>query len=518
LQHAVALMILALPLTGSEAFIAEEPAPGRDQTPIDQALASGPVADANRLELNLITALRLAFSQGVAKRDAVENLELIRQKYRTVRADYGPQFSGNLETGVGNNRDADGTFAEPLTDQQLRLGLSQSLPTGGSLNLDGRLSREDRIDNDSGARRDPVTSSLSLSYRQPLLRDAGPLVWRDQLTQAEREYIYALRSHRLFLDDLALETANRFWRLQQQGFALERRRDAVANARFALEQAKAFVEIGRSTANDVLRAEVQVLSAEQSYTDSLAAYERSLDEFRLDLNLPAKQDLSISEHSATISRLLIDNAVAIDLALQHRLDWLTEQDRYDDKRRSLRLATRRLLPDLDFEATVGVVDNNEDYQPDRGDDPNWSARLELEIPFHRRNERLNHQRALVALSQGRRGLVQFRQRIINEVTDAVRAMRRSESTFIIQRRQVSQSTLRLEKSQMDFEAGLISNRDLLEAQAEMREAQIGLYRARIDYRLAELELRKTTGQLQLDENGEWSDRLPAYAERHPERP
>lgn len=483
-----------------------EPAPDNDGQAVAAALAGDAPRAEQVLELDLALALRLGFSQGRALQDALEDLDLVDRRLATVRRDYGPQASGTLSAGVEGSA-ADGTSTDQTLDQSLDLDLRQELPSGASVTLSTRTVRT------ADHRSDAYSSSLALDIRQPLLRGAGALPWRERLTAAERTYLYTRRSHELFRQELTISTVSQFWRLQQQQYALKRRDEAVERARFALEQARAFVDIGRSTANDILRAEVQVLEAEQVRTDAIAAYERSLDEFLLDLAIPAGQELRIVGELEPIRPLRIDTAQAIDLALQQRLDWVTHQDRHDDRRRSLRLAARDLLPRLDLRAGLSYAQRAEDdlWGGTFDEGPDYSASISLEIPFDRRDEVLAHQQAAIGLAQSTRDLAAFRQRVINSVSDAVRTLRQAYSTVLIQRRQSAQTALRLEKSQMDFEDGYISNRDLLEAQAEVRQAQIELFRARVDYHLAELQLRASTGTLRVDAQGQWSRDLPSYA-------
>ncbi|HYE05089.1 MAG TPA: hypothetical protein VEL07_06135, partial [Planctomycetota bacterium] len=167
-------------------------------------------------ELTLAEALRLAHTQGREKTFQDEELRLLAMSLRNVRRDYGPQPFGSVTAGVSGT-----TGGERSDDQTAVLGVAQGLPTGGQLSISSDTSRFHAIDVDSR------TTGLTASITQPLLRGAGYAVWRETLTSAERNHLYALRSHEQFRRDLSLGVAQDYWSLQQQQNALEQYRAAV---------------------------------------------------------------------------------------------------------------------------------------------------------------------------------------------------------------------------------------------------------------------------------------------------
>ena len=213
----------------------------------------------------------------------------------------------------------------------------------------------------------------------------------------------------------------------------------------------------------------------------------------------------------------VDGAMAVRIALELRLDLATATDRIEDAERGIRLARNDLLPDLSLRASAGYgSDDREDLQTSIDDArADYRVAVRLTLPLDQRQERFAYDESVVALAEAQRGYASTRDNVIEGVRRALRDLRRAEASLRIQERTREQAALRLRKSLADFEAGLISNRDLVEAQGELRDAETAVFQARIDYRDADLRLRRETGVLQVDENGQWVDAVLPYHRGEP---
>ncbi|HYE06192.1 MAG TPA: TolC family protein, partial [Planctomycetota bacterium] len=259
------------------------------------------------------------------------------------------------------------------------------------------------------------------------------------------------------------------------------------------------------------RAEIALLNARQDSIDAEAAYAATLDAFKFNLNLPIDQPVVIVQEPVSMPRLALDTRLAIATAFANRLDWITDSDQLEDVRRNLGLARRELLPDLDLSGSLSFAGSDDNPWSDTlDDDPEYRLALSLEIPFNRRNERLSYERALVTVTRTQRDLEALRQRIIQEVYEDARALQRAQTSRRIQDHSRVQSHKRYEKAQIDFKAGIINNRELLEAQESVRAAETEFYAALSAYQSTELKLRRDTGILTIDAKGMWVADWPAY--------
>jgi outer membrane protein TolC len=482
---------------GAGSLAAVEPAsPSASSPPAPPAPAA--------LELTLPVSLRLAHSQGRDKRWQDEELKLLAQAYANVRRDYGPQPSGSLSAGVAGGPGGAGV---PVTRTgTANLGVSQTLPTNGTLAVTTATSRA--VGNDGSQ---ATTSNLTVAYTQPLLRDAGYLAWHERLTDAERQFVYAQRAHERFRQQLSLNIARAYWDLQRQQDAVKQARAALKRTRFLYEQTKALMDIGRSDANDVFRAELSLLGAEQQRLDAEAGLAAALNAFKQSLALPTATVVVIPAGLPEARRWRVDATQAIATALTRRLDWHTALDQLEDARRQVPLARRRQWADLGLSASAGWNGAAPAAWSDTFDaGPTYAAALTLTLPFDRRDEALAYERAVVGVVRAERSCDAMRQDLVRQVLDGLDSLRRADSSRLVQERNREQSRKRQEKARLDFEAGLIANRDLVEAQDAVLAADVAWAAAIIAWQGAALQLRFDTGTLAVDASGAWDDAPPPF--------
>jgi outer membrane protein len=82
-----------------------------------------------------------------------------------------------------------------------------------------------------------------------------------------------------------------------------------------------------------------------------------------------------------------------------------------------------------------------------------------------------------------------------EVRGAYDAVRTAEATVRSQRENVTLAERGLEIAQARYDAGLMSNLEVLDAQGALTQARLGYYRALHGYALAKLDMSRTRGEL-----------------------
>ncbi len=454
--------------------------------------------------LGLVDAVRLAHAQGRERKTRDEELRLTEMSLAKVIGDYGPQPDVSATagwTGTGAER-------KPGNDQSVTASVSQSLPTGGNVSVAATTARVRPID--GGPVTTPNTGTITLT--QPLMRNFGPLVWRESLTASERNLLYTKRSYILYLQGLSTSVASTFWGIQRNQAGVISAQANVEGATFTFEQSQAVMQIGKANANDVFRAETNMLTARQTLIDEQAGLAAAIDAFKLQLSIDLREAITVSPAERTLTVRRVDLPRAIDCALVNRLDLMTVHDHVDDARRAILLARRALLPDLDASASSvwnGVADEGARHQI--ASPPDWRVAVTLRLPLNRRGEELAYQNALIGLTRAQRAEDEARQRIIKEVQDAVRRIRSAEASLSLQERNRIQAARRLEKANLDFQAGAIPNRDVVEAQNEVRSADNAWNDAVVAYRNADLGLRSATGALVINPDGTWDESPPPYA-------
>jgi outer membrane protein TolC len=459
--------------------------------------------------INLPDALRLVHTQGREGRFASEELLLAAQSFAVTRGDYRPQPTGSIGVGTDHTPPVAGLPATTTTGATASLGVSQTLPSNGTVTVAATASQP-RIGNADSS----TTTSLTAGLVQPLLRDAGYAAWRERLTQAERGWVYAQRNEQRYRQQLSLGTAQAYWNLQRQQDGRTQAAAAEERARFLYEQSKALMAIGRTNANDVFRAEIGFLSAQQARIDAEATYAAQLNQFKQTLALPTVAVIAIPDTLPPARRWRVDAARAIATALERRLDWHTTEDQREDAARQVPLARQRMWADLSLtaNATWGGQNPDGDWVNPVTREPGYDAALTLTIPFDRRNEALAYQQAMTGLARAERASDAARQDLIRQVTDDLANLRRADTSRLVQERNRAPSRKRQEKARLDFQAGMITNRDLIEAQADVLAADQAWAAALTGWAIAALTLRYDTGTLAVDQAGAWDEAPPAFAD------
>ena len=480
-------------------FSVEPPTQDRLTEAYRQA-AEGRGGEEKSLLLTLPLALEIAAKYSRSYQTQKEVLYLAALDLSLTRFQYRPHLA---ETLKGQYRRTD---ADEEVEGDSAFSISQLLATGGTIGLSLTT---DLLRFLTGDPRQVASSQLAVSLTQPLWRGAGWRIAQENLTQAERDAIYALRSFERFRQSFAVNVASSFYRALQQ-------RDAVRNAENhyrtlarSRERAEALAEAGRLPSFQVDQAKQDELSARDRWQRTRERYADILDDLKIQLGIPVDVPIALDEDE--ISRLRqarlkapkMTLEEALELAPHHRLDFLTVVDRVADAERKVEVARNGLSPDLDLNLGATVATEANKPFRFRSDTAVRTAGLGLNLPINRKAERNAYRAALIRLEQSRREQAQAQDELKRDVRRAWRRLDEARESYRIQEQSVALAQRRVESVSLLLEAGRASTRDLLEAQNALLSAQDALTAALVDYRLALLELWRDTGLLRVDERGIW---------------
>jgi len=510
------------------------------------------IPESSPVRLTLEEALRVGAADSRAYQEAKErvfrsalDLDLERDAFRSTLAGL---VAEDLEHDAGA-----GTT-------ELRQGGAFSIERRflNGLSVSGRLFVDlVRLLNRSEESATGLLADVSVSL--PLLAGSGRHIVGEPLTQAERDVLYALWEFERFKRTFVVGIASDY-------LAVLRRRDRVENAAGnyrrlieSLQRAQALHRAGRRPAVEVDQARQDVLSARNGWIVAREDHRRALDAFKLTLGLPtdarleldpkALEDLAAidvgapdagatgAETSLGIRRgpegelvltppgrrgagpLELEAPVAIEIALEHRLDLAVAQGRVRDAMRRQRVAGDDLRPGLTLLAggTVGQRRgpgsaglSDADFDPAEG---RYNFGLELEMPWEKTAERNLYRQAIIDLEAQVRAMQETEDRIKLEIRNVLRDLREARASYRIQREAVAVARERVDSVNMFLRFGRAETRDLLEAERALLDAQNSLTDARVAYRVAELELQRDLGRLEVDHQGRWREYEPPTLER-----
>ncbi len=470
--------------------------------PIEDAEGSGKNSEKQETgTLTIEDCIELAIKQNREFLREEEGFILEHISYELTRHNYGPLLTGALSSKVDD---------AGSTTQSVEASLTQRLFTGGDLSISatstGSSIRDSDIEGDSyssDTERDSYSTVLSLSYVQPLLKDAGRLVAREELTSAERELTYAWRSLILFRQEFLIGIVRQYYRILQQKSTIKNQEKKVENAELLLERSKAQMGRGKATPIDVYRAELTLLQSENQLIDAKDFYELSLDEFKIDLGLPTEEEIVLQERELQYAPAENDVSKYLELALSNRLDLRTANDRIEDSKRNLDIARNRLRSRLDLGFTLqSAAGPAERFKDQDFGDAEWLVELEYEVPFDRMSERTDYRKQLIAYLRQVRDREKLRDRVIVEVRSVLRDLRRTEAILKSQERNIVVAEKQLERARNDYDRGTITNRYVVDALDDLTDARNKYDEAIVDYTVAKLDLLRIVGTLEFER---WRD-------------
>jgi outer membrane protein TolC len=414
-----------------------------------------------------------------------------------TRFQFGPQFSSALSYLWPRS---EGGFESHRAGTTL--SASQLLPTGGTLSLTGAFDADWPFDR--GAIDDPAFgSSVGVTLSQPLLRGAGYDLSHESLTQAERQLVYAIREFEIFRENFTIQIAQRFFQLSSQRQTLTNEEKNLERAEFDRRQAEALLQVGRKAELEVFLARRREIEARDQLIDATAAYDRAVDEFKILLGLPTTQAIELADTPPEYQPVRFEVRSAIAAALHNRLDLITERQVLEDAERALRIAENGLLPDLNLVASAGFTglgDQVGKAAPDR-----WSSSigLEFEVPLQRLPQRNSYRSSLISLEQTRRDLQLREDQLELEIRNSMRQLHSLEERIALQIDQIQHEKRAARVTRIRFEGGAGSNRDLLEAEQALFDAENALIRLKVDHFVARLALLRDMGIFFVDQKGMW---------------
>jgi len=448
--------------------------------------------------LDLQDTLKIALQTNRSQVSRKESLYLSVLSLVETRHSFTPQLSA-----VINYLFSDGTGRAWNQSSGLGVSASQIMPFGGSLSVSANTGYDS---SDTPGLDDPRTfsSSLGVSLSQPLLRGAGHEIAFESLVQAERNLIYTIRDYELFRQDFSIRVASQYYDLVKQKQTIDNFQRNSDDVDYTHRKAKAMANVGKATEIEVLNARQNALDAENDLIVAEQNYELALDQFKIFLGLPTTARIDVLPTEPEFIPVDFDPESAVEVALANRLDFITQKDRLVDSERGLRIAKNSLLPDLDLSLGYNLSTNaNTSFGNQKFDNRSYSAGLSLEIPIDQMSERNSWRRAEISHEATLRSFDEFKDGLVVAVISSLRGLKRQRRTLDIQRQQIEDSARTVRIAELRFERGEIGNRDLLENQQNMLEAQNRLINEKVSYEITRLGLLKDLGILFIDERGMW---------------
>ncbi len=499
----------ALLLASAAPAFAQAPVP--PPSPAPTALASPAPDGRPTLELTLDDAV---------KRTLENNADIAVERYNPDSSDYNiRQLKGYYEPYVistlgqrSNTQPASNAFAGAAAPQTRTLtynvGALQSLPTGGSFELDFNNNRQ-TTNSVFSAFNPSFASNFNLSLTQPLLRNFSIDSNRYQIKVAKKNWEISDVQFRQTVVNTVANVKSAYYDLIYALDNLEAQRSSLGLAQQLLGENRIKVRVGTMAPLDVVAAQSEVASREAGVIAAEAAVSDAEDTLKRAMftsNEPASWDTRIvPTDRPTAEPVTVDVAAAIQTATQKRTDIQAARKSLESTEYGMTYARNQLLPQLNVAAAYGtsgiggtliqrqglggpIISTVPGGYGDAVSDvfgrnfPTWSVTANLSYPVLNRQAGASSARARIARDQQQASVHRLEMQITQEVRAAGRAVETNYKLVESNRAARVLQEQRLDAETKKFAAGMSTNFLVTQAQRDLALAQVAELQAVANYR------------------------------------
>ena len=361
-------------------------------------------------------------------------------------------------------------------------------------------------------------------------RGSGRFVVEEPLIQAERSLVYSLRDFEQFKRNFIVNISSSYFNVLLAERQLRNQDENYKRAVASTRRSRRLADAGRLQEYEFDQSYQNELDARNSWVAAYSKYDGVLENFRVTLGLPPdakvfpleseleklqnytegfaadKQEKYEAEGAIDWEKielkkpdnrnkgpLELEEAIALQIAFENRLDLQTARDRVEDSERKLRIAADNLRAEVTIGGSASMGESrsygsanqgNGDFKPKYG---SYSALLNIDLPLNRTTERNAYRNAFFTYDSSVRSYQEVEDNLKKEVYNIVRSIRETRETLTIQFRALSLAQRRVESMDILMQAGRVDMTDVLGAQQSLLAAQNSLYKAIVNYRIKELE-------------------------------
>ncbi len=431
---------------------------------------------------------------------------LIGARLRYVSRDT-PALDGPITSFRSTDPQLDGQtvkFTEvPQTTERtdLGLGVTVPLPTGGRVALESVLDQKEIVEPD---RYEQYLAGARFSFSQPLLRNAGSdaaqasirLARADQRISEVRTRLAALR--------VLTDAEKAYWRLYLARRTLDVRSEQFRLARENLELVERRVAEGITPTVEITRAEVGVYRRVEALIRAETDWRLKQRDLKVRLgsdDLPLSGGPSIEVTTEPLlAGLDLDVDQLVDKALAERLELIELE--LGVVRDGIQVGYRenQVLPIANLDFSYGLLDRDSSLDralravPD-GSHPDFAVGVSFEVPFTNQRQRALLDEAVLARARRLASRNARELKVRQEVHDTVDILQQNWQRVLAARQSVVVAGVNYDAELRQFEQGMRTMREVLEALSDLGDSQLAELRAIVDYQVAQIDVAFATGTL-----------------------
>lgn len=421
-----------------------------------------------------------------AKYEATFSVNAIYQQTNTPVAGYLDQVNGSK-----------------VNRSMVDYGITLPLKTGGEIGFDiiDYRTKTDALDSTYNPN---YTPNFTASISQPLLRNAGRRASMYSIRAAEYDSQIDNANTKSEAIRIIADIDRAYWRLYTERKTLDVTKQEYNLAKDQSEQIKLQVEIG-------LKAEIELIWAKASEAqsrESVIVAENTVRDMERDLKLKLNKpglgaetdtELILSTAPDPVHYRFDKNQI-VESAIENRMDMLQAELELAKDESTIDYRQNQLRPsvDLEYDFTINSLGESRHDAYEmlfENDYNNHKVTLNVSVPLGNKARKSALRRAEYERSQKLINRDKKKNQIEYEVLGDVDRLEASWQSILATRQTTIYRDKQYEAEKRQYELGMQTLRDVLEAQKELTNAQKNEIGALTDYQLGLINLAASTGTL-----------------------
>lgn len=476
--------------------------------------ASANTADRVTLSIEECRALALEHNLDLA----VQLLDptISRESITQAEAQFESLFYASVRNSIFDQPTDTSLHGSSVKSLSGDVGFRIPLRTGGLITLDMPLNRTE-TDNQFATLNPSFTSDFSVSLSQPLLRNAGVRSNTHAIRVAQYQSQISEAATKLEVIRVVADIDRVYWRLYAAQKEVQVRRQEYDLAVAQLERAQRRVNKGDAAEVEIVRAEAGVaqrveaiITADNAVRDAERLLKRMLNKPGLEMGSSTIIDLSTQPNPIHYQ---LDAFELANGAIDSRMEMLELELQIAQDADTIDFARNQKLPlvTLDYRYNVNGLGasfgDSLNMLPDRNFEDHIVG-LSVEVPLGNVAARSSYNQAVYSRIQRLATKEQRRAQIVNEVFNALDQLDANWQRVLASGRSVLLEARLLEAEQRQFDIGLRTSTDVLDAQASFANARTAEIRALTEYQIAQVDIAYATGTLLGADQVRWEPVVP----------
>lgn len=454
--------------------------------------------------LTLPQAVAIATAHNREYQIQKEKLYIKALDLRLTRHQFETRFFGGLGSGYAKD------WNDEVVSTEASLGFNRLLATGTAISA-SVASTWSRVllGNMEGG----LASVLTASVAQPLLRGSDRRVVLENLTQAERDTLYQVRSFNRFRKTFVVSVIAQYYQVLKLLDAVKNAEQNYIALGWLYERSEKLAGAGRLPKYELGQIRQAMLQAQDAQIRAEKEYKLAFDLFKMTLSLPPTTDFQLDQGELEALRAAgmpepdFSEAQSIETGLCHRLDLVNSADAIIDAQRKVYVALDSLRADVNLVGTASAIVSHQTDQAGRATlkplRDEYSLAVEFGLPLDRVAEQSVYRTALITLSQRHREYERMADTVALEVRRAYSDLTEAAKRYRVLSEGLKLADKRLREAFLLLQYGRVSSRRVLNAQQDLFDAQNEATEALVAYAIATLNFYCNSEVLGVRPDGMW---------------